>query len=449
MRPVSSRTRRAATAVLTAVVTATLLTGCGSDDDTSPFTPPKGDADDAAALGYPTAATRNTTRTATKDPLVAAAADARAAYPNGSDFSRAKAVTLVDRNDWRAALAATALTAAPTTAPLLYTDGTKLPDVTDKAIAALKPSGSDPFGGAQAVLVGKTARPAGLRTASIEGANPFELARAIDRRTTQARGRTSDRVLVVSADDPEFAIPAAAWLAKSGDPVAFVTSRGIPAATAKQLAAHPKATLYVLGPSKVIRPSVTKLLRKYGTVERLGGVTPAENAVGFARYKDGAFGWNVNQPGHGFLIARQDDTLGAIALAPLAASGLHGPLLLVDGDQGDLTVPVREYLRDVRQGYYPDDPSLDATGVARYNRAWLTGDFTQISAKVQAQIDTLLEVAPVSDSAKGSPDGLPTGAKKAPTPTTAKPTTTAPTPSASPARPGTTTSSGAPTPKAP
>ncbi|MEV4419624.1 hypothetical protein AB0L40_06535 [Patulibacter sp. NPDC049589] len=434
MRPVPTRSRRATAAAALAVSAALVLAGCGGGDDAeSPFTPPKGDDSSASALGFPVVATRNTTRTGTKDPVDAAAAVARAAYPDGSEASRAKAVTIVDDQDWRTALAATSLAAPPIGAPLLFSDGAKLPDATVSAIDALKPSGSDAAGKAQAVLVGKVGRPSGLRTDAIEGADPYELARAIDRYTTQARGRSSDRVLVVSADRPEYAVPAAAWLAKSGDPLAFVTSKGIPPATARQLASHPKATIYVLGPSAVVRPSVTKQLRKYGTVKRVGGVSPTDNAIGFARYKDGSFGWNVNQPGHGFLIARDTDTLGAISLAPFAASGLHGPLLLLDSSD-QLSVPVREYLRDVKQGYYPDDPTLDATAVARYNRAWLTGDVSQISAKVQAQIDTLLELAPVDDSPSGGDDGLPrdgSGTTTAPKSTTKAPaTTTTPTPKA-------------------
>ncbi|CAB4934317.1 unannotated protein [freshwater metagenome] len=441
MRPVLPRPRRTPTALLAAVAVTATLAGCGGDDDTgSPFKTPKGESKAAASLGIPVVATRNTTRTATGDPVDAAAAVARAAFPGGSDASRAKAVAIVDKGDWRVALAASALVAPPVSAPLLFSDGTSLPDPTEEAVEALDPSGGTGGEGAQALRIGDVGRPSGLRTENVAGEGPYELARAIDRYTTQARGRTADRVLVVSADRPEFAIPAAAWLAKSGDPVAFVTSKGIPAATARQLAAHPKATLYVLGPSAVVRPAVTKQLRRYGTVKRMGGVDPVQNAVGFARYKDGAFGWNVNRPGHGFTLARSTDTLGAITLAPLAASGLHGPLLLTDSANA-LPEAVAGYLLDVKPGYYPDDPALDATQAGGYNRAWITGDVSAIDEGQQAQLDALLEIAPVdtspnagetADSAtrsdresRGGPGPTTTGQAGAATPGT---TTAAPTP---------------------
>lgn len=404
MRTVPTRPRATSGLVAAAAAAALVLAGCGGDEGESPFAPPKGESKAAASLGIPVVATRNTTRTATDDPVVAAAAVARAAFPGGSDASRAKAVAIVDRKDWRAALAATALVAPPVGAPLLFSDGSELPDATNEAIDALKPTGVAD-GGAQALRIGDVGRPTGVRSTDIAGKGPYELARAIDRYTTQARSRTSDRVLVVSAERPEFAVPAAAWLAKTGDPVAFVTSTGIPPATARQLAAHPKATIYVLGPSKVVRPAVTKQLRKYGTVKRVGGIDPVANAIGFARYKDGSFGWDAVQPGRNFLIARASDTLGAITLAPFGTSGLHGPLLLNERPDA-LAVPLREYLRDVKPGFDPTIAELDASHVVK-SRAWIAGDVPTIDADVQAQIDTLLEVGPVSREPTGGDDGLP------------------------------------------
>lgn len=403
MRLVSSLPR-ATPGLLAAALATLVLAGCGGGDDQSPFAPPKGEPDATAELGIPVLATRNTTRTATDDPVAAAAASAQAAFPGGSRASRANAVAIVDRGDWRAALAATALVAPPVSAPLLFSDGDELPDTTTKAIDALAPTGGADDG-PQALRIGDVGRPTGVRAENIAGRDPYELARAIDRYTTEARNRTADRVLVVNADRPEFAIPAAAWLAKSGDPVAFVTSKGVPAATARQLAAHPKATLYVLGPSAVVRPAVTKQLRRYGTVKRVGGVTPVDNAIGFAKYQDGAFGWGTVQPGHGFAVARQTDTLGAIALAPFSTSGLHGPLLLTDRADA-VPTSLRDYLLDVKPGYDPNVRDLEASNIRSYNRAWIAGLPEQVSAKQQAQLDTLLEIGLVSTDPDAGEDLL-------------------------------------------
>lgn len=424
---------RRAPVLLAALVTgAAALAGCGGGDDkpASPFVAPKGESKAAANLGFPVVATRNTTRTATNDPDAAAAGIARAIYSGGAAETQARVVTLVDRNDWRASLAATSLMATPIGAPILFSDGDQLPAATTEALTALRPVGSDVAGGAQAIRIGNVGRPSGLRTSDVGGADAYELALAIDRFGAAARSRSSNRVVVVSADAPELAVPAASWLAKTGDPVAFVTKDGIPPATARQLRTHPGAKLYVLGPESAVSPAVAKQLRRYGTVRRIGDADPVKNAIAFARFSDGTFGWNVNEPGHGFTFARAGDPLPAITLAPLSATGLHGPLLLLDS-ASKLPEPIRQYLLDVQPGYQ-NDP---ARGV--YNRGWLTGDVSAIDVAVQSQLDALMEIVPVRGATATEGATAPattTGATPAPktgtttTGTSTTGTTSAPTP---------------------
>jgi hypothetical protein len=404
LRP--ARTRVAAISVVGALA----LAACGGDD-APPVAAPEGEPQAVANLGFPVVATRNTTRTATNDPAIAAAAVARAIYSGGAAETQARVVAIVDRNDWRAALAATALMAPPLGAPVLFSDGATLPDTTEDAIEALRPAGSAAAGGAQAIRVGGVGRPSGLRTTDIDGADGLEIATAVDRFIRATRTRTVNRVLIVSADHPDFAAPAASWLAKSGDALGFVRGDEIPPSTVRLLRSQPKAAIYVLGPTNVITPAVTKALRAYGTVRRVGGADPVANAVGFARYSDGAFGWNVNEPGHGFTFARSSEILDAVTLAPFSASGLHGPLLLLD-EADALPEAVQRYLIDVQPGYQTDP----ARGV--YNRGWLTGDITRISAVLQSQLDALLEIAPVRNAT--------TTEAAAPPPTT-QPTTSPPT----------------------
>ena len=57
---------------------------------------------------------------------------------------------------------------------------------------------------------------------------------------------------------------------------------------------------------------------------------PVANAIAFARYVDGTFGWNINDPGHGFVIANSSRPADAAAAAALSGSGTWGPLLLTD-----------------------------------------------------------------------------------------------------------------------
>src|SRR3954464_13747795 len=122
-----------------------------------------------------------------------------------------------------------------------------------------------------------------MKTADVTGKNAFELAAGVDRLAASVRGAPSDRVVVVSADTPQFAMPAAAWAAKSGDPILFVTKRGVPAATRAALRRHEQPQIYVPGPSTVIAPAVVNQLRRLGKVKRIEGPDAVRNAIAFAR----------------------------------------------------------------------------------------------------------------------------------------------------------------------
>ena len=71
------------------------------------------------------------------------------------------------------------------------------------------------------------ARPDGYRTAVVKGDDPFERAAAIDRFVSAARGRAlGRRGALLGASSPEWAMPAAAWAARSGD-AALPVQRGL------------------------------------------------------------------------------------------------------------------------------------------------------------------------------------------------------------------------------
>jgi hypothetical protein len=338
------------------------------------------------------AATKNTSRIPGADPVTIAAGVARAVFPAASPDSRPPAVALVDRRDWRAAVAAAVLAAPPLRAPVLFADGTgELPAATRDALAALRPRGSRAAGGAQVVRIGGVPRPAGLRTTDLAGADAFALARAVDAFVAAARGSTAEHVLVVGADAPAFAVPAAAYAAKSGDPVLFVGRDRVPAETRAALRSHEQPRITVLGPPAAVSARVVEDLRRLGSVTRVDGRDPQRSAIAFARFADGDVGWGVVDPGHGLVLARADgDPAAAAAAAPLSASGTYGPLLLTAG-AGDLGAPLEGYLRDIRPGY-TDDP---VRGV--YNHGWLVGDAAILSPGLQARVDSLLEIMPVSE----------------------------------------------------
>ena len=309
-------------------------------------------------------------------------------FPARDDDTRPSAVALVDATDWRVAVSAAQLMSAPLRAPVLFSDGDALPAATEQALGRLIPTGAEKAGGAQVIRIGEAAVAEGYKTTAVEGADYAALAQAIDRLQTAAAGKPSPAVVVASSEQPGFSMPAAAWAAKSGHPVLWVTRDAIPPATRAAITAHKRPKIYVLGPESAVSKTVLGQLDELGTARRISGPDPVANAIAFARFSDGTFGWNVVDPGHGLVFATTQRPLDAAAAAPLSASGSYGPLLLVTAANA-LPAPLQDYLLDIQPGY-DDDP---VRGV--YNHGWLIGDEAAISVDVQARIDALLEIQAV------------------------------------------------------
>ena len=404
------------TSLPTLVAVLALLAGCaGGDDDGGsatgsaetpspaeqaeqgqPVLGQRGDEEPAGpALGFPVFATANTTRVGGADPVANAAGVAQAAFPSRSEDTRPRAVVLVDQDDWRAGIAAAQLSAAPLRAPVLLTEGDELPEATADALEKLQPTGAEEAGDAQVIRIGEVAEPEGLKSTDVTGKTAAETAARIDALLSAARGRTSDRVVIAASERPEFAMPAAGWAAKSGDPVLFTDRNQLPAATREAIARHQQPKIYILGPPNVISPRVARELRRLGTVRRVAGPDPVANAVAFARFADGRFGWGVIDPGHGLVFASTRRPLDAAAAAPLSASGTYAPLLLVEGR--GLPRALVAYLLDIQPGYDRDPVR------AVYNHGWIMGDAKVISVADQARIDALLEIVPVNTTQGRNP----------------------------------------------
>jgi hypothetical protein len=346
-------------------------------------------------LGFPAFATKNTTRVAGADATANAAAVALAVHPSAGGVAGPDAVTLVDDADWQAGIAAASLVAAPVSAPILVTTGGELGDLTEAAIGELDPRGSAATAGREAFVIGAAAKPGGLDTLEVDADGAAGLAAEVDRLRERLAGKP-DHILVASADEPGYAMPAAAWAARSGDPVLFAERDSVPKATIKALRSHDGVPVYVLGPTEAISAKALKEIEHVAPgAERVGTEGEIENAIEFARYANGSFGWNINDPGHGLVLAGSDRPLDAAAAAPLSASGTWGPLLLTD-DADALPAPLRGYLLDLKPGY-ADDPTR-----AVYNHVWLIGDTDELSVDLQAQVDELAEVAPVTSGSGSS-----------------------------------------------
>jgi putative cell wall binding repeat protein len=397
------RARMKALATVASMAALALLAGCGEDkafqgerDDSSvPVLGKPAQSEEAARdLGFPGFATRNTTRVGGADPVADAAGVALAVYPGQATDSRPGAVTIVDAADFQAAVSAAQLMGPPLRAPILYSQDGELPQASEDALRQMEPTGAKEAGDAKVIRVGdRAARPQGLAATDIPGGKPAAVARAIDRVATAAAGEQSQAVIVAGIDEPAFAMPAAGLSVKTGAPVLWTDKDEVPKDTVTAIEARKKPHIYVIGPEEVVSKKAFAELEKLGPTDRISGEDPVENAIAVARYADGLFGWNVVDPGHGLVFASQDRPGEAAAAAALNGSGKYGPLLLVT-EPDALPKPVEGYLLDIQPGY-DQDP---VRGV--YNHGWLMGDEEAISVAVQARIDSLLEIQPVSGGSR-------------------------------------------------
>ncbi|MGZ4345487.1 MAG: hypothetical protein ACXVWJ_25715, partial [Solirubrobacteraceae bacterium] len=134
--------------------------------------------DAAQQLGFPTSATKNTTRVPGADPVADAAGVALAVFPSQGSGTHPTAVTLAPTDDWQAAIASSVLMSTPIRAPILLSGPSSLPSATKDALKALAPTGAGTVGGAQVIRVGDVPTPSGSRTTAVAGTDPYKLAAA-------------------------------------------------------------------------------------------------------------------------------------------------------------------------------------------------------------------------------------------------------------------------------
>ena len=368
------------------------------------------ETDDAEAapvgpLGFPLVATRNTTRIGGPDVATDAAAVALATHPRSPRAGPPEAAVLVGGDSPYAGIAAAVLAGPPLQAPILIGGDGGLPDVTADALAKLNPQGGSGPADAAVYRVGDVAAPSGLQSEQVGGGSPAEIAAAVDELRTRLVKVPPQHLLVVSSEQAPYAMPAAAWAARSGDPVLFSGRDQVPEATLEALARHRGVPIFVLGPPSVISDEALRQLERVTPgVQRVGAEGPVANAIAFARCGteaplaqqcgDSTFAWNLNRPGHGFAIASVSRPLDAAAAASLAGGGKWAALLLIDSAD-TLPSELRSYLLDLKPGY-EDDPTL-----AVYNHFWLLGDAAAIGARVQAELDVIAEAAEIGAGTGG------------------------------------------------
>ena len=168
------------------------------------------------------------------------------------------------------------LSGDPVRAPILLSDRDEVPEETATALEALRPEGSSETRDARVFRIGDATAPDNLRATDVSGGDPAVIAAEVDRLRAELVDRDPDNILLASTEDPAFAMPAAAWAARSGDPVLFVERDNVPQATKEALKRHEDVPAYLLGPDSVASEKVVKEVEKLvPAVQRIEGENPA------------------------------------------------------------------------------------------------------------------------------------------------------------------------------
>lgn len=369
---------------------------------------------------------KNATRVGAKTDSETAVQALQIAYPaTRSENSPSAIVNVAD--DWRIALAATVLIARPFNAALVVTiasDENVNREVqrlrrtgavaTAQLVSSPSPSPSSESSPApspfqpKTLYIGTTSDVAGE---SITGSDPASIAAAVDERRANVAGGFSTNVMVVSSEnDYRWAMPAAAYCARTGTPILFVTDNQVPAATATALQRrNGNARIFVLGPSATVSDEIVSRLQQFGRTTRIEGSNYFESAVHFAEFRDANadFGWGrTGRSSRQFssvntILISGESWRDAIAAAHLARGGKSGALLFTEKDR--LPAVVDNYLWRQR----PIFAATPAEGP--FNHIWVVGGFDRIAYGTQAWADYSQEIEQymtLSDSAVSGYEAL-------------------------------------------
>jgi len=359
------------------------LSACGSGGSAGPATlRPPADPSDELQFGG------NVARVGGISPADVAAAAVMVAYPPGGE-RRPHAWFLTRTDRWTDAVLTASFATHPVDGALLPTEREYLPTAAVDALARVKAAGYPKAKGLRAIVMGDVGvdvllglRDRKLKTTQIKERTPFVAGQKLVPFHGGGFGKYSTSIVIASAEQRDYALPAAAWSAYSGDTLALVRRDSVPAATRALIAQREKLTLerptmYVIGPEDVISDAVVQQLSAYGEVKRVGGDSAIETAVELARYRDPKtqFGWGYKRSPANVSLVNKHDWANAIGAFTFAAAGPQAPLLLTDSSE-ELPGPVVEYLE-----------GLDGTGKSQ---GFVFGDRESIGSAEFDQLDRAL-----------------------------------------------------------
>ncbi|TGC07449.1 DUF4396 domain-containing protein [Methanolobus halotolerans] len=210
-------------------------------------------------------------------------------------------------------------------------------------------------------------------------------------------------IVVVSADEPAYALPAAYAAAYFRVPVVPVEEGLIPRSLQEALGngaenAASEKLILVAAPESLLTDSSLEELGVYGEVNRVADENIYKHSLIWARSRWGNFGWGMDESYHfdgyyNFVLANPETPEFAAAGLPMAYQGNYGPLLYTEA--GDLNDYVDQYFWRLSPDFF-DFPSDGP-----FMNVRVVGGPESVSYNAQARADLGLEVHSFKDQVTG------------------------------------------------
>jgi hypothetical protein len=206
-------------------------------------------------------------------------------------------------------------------------------------------------------------------------------------------------IVIVSAKEPAYALPAAYTAAYFRAPVVPVEEGHIPQSLQNSLKNGEKKTILVAAPERLLSDSFIKEMEAFGKVERVADENIYKHALLWARSRWSNFGWGIDENFHfdgyyNFVLTNPETPEFAAAGLPMAYRGNYGPLLYTQKE--DLNNYVDQYLWRLSPDYFAfpsDGPFMNVRVV---------GDSESVSYNAQARADLALEVQSFKNQKTGA-----------------------------------------------
>jgi hypothetical protein len=362
-----------------------VVCGCGSAGSTTTATSPA----PLKTIANPVEIGRNVVRVPGISAADVSAAAVLASFDPARVRRRPEGWVLIPDDNWHDAILGAQFAAPPVSAALLAINRDYIPPGPGDVLARVKPRGFPKANGLEVLVLHKAGsdvyvdlQDLKLKPTALTG-DPAKLAATLVPFRGGWAGSYSDTIAIVPTQARDYALPAAAWSAYSGDTVAFVTRDSIPAATRSLLRQREglrlrKPAIYVIGPTSVVSDAVVSGLAQYGPVKRIAGRDAIETAVALARYHDPStgFGWGMARGPASVSLVNTAHWANAIGALSFAANGPQAPLLLTSNARS-LPPSVSRYLRSLR-GRKP-------------GQAYVFGDKSVIGGELLKRLDDLLD----------------------------------------------------------